>query len=182
MSRADAGGDCAEFGPRSTPVTSSSLRGRSSRRAATSSCRQSIPTFSGRSCAVPASAVIVGPYRGSLSNGGERVRLQRPSVDGEDVLFVSVDEVRYDDAAAVAYGFGRTRSVARAVGLGRVRRRPRELGRVDRRRRDPWWAKFGDRSGFQTRHPWLRSSPRRRAMRWRFASTQAARRTATDPS
>ncbi len=44
---------------------------------------------------VPASAPIVGPYNGILDNGGENLRLLRPS--GEPGKYIVVDRVRYND-------------------------------------------------------------------------------------
>jgi hypothetical protein len=53
---------------------------------------------------LPANLVIVGPFSGSLRNGGERLALQRPAdptlVDGETfVPFIDVDVVHFDDVA-----------------------------------------------------------------------------------
>ncbi len=40
---------------------------------------------------------LLGPYNGTLDNGGERIELQRPVTSGDG--FVLVDRVRYDDTA-----------------------------------------------------------------------------------
>ena len=46
------------------------------------------------------SVPIYGPYDGKLSNGGERVALARPDQpDGEEIPFIAVDVVAYDDSA-----------------------------------------------------------------------------------
>lgn len=45
--------------------------------------------------------VILGPYPGKLDNGGERIALERPIIDGRmgRVRYVEVDAVAYDDDA-----------------------------------------------------------------------------------
>ncbi|MCH8042430.1 MAG: lamin tail domain-containing protein [Planctomycetes bacterium] len=50
---------------------------------------------------VPAGAAIFGPYIGSLSNGGESLRLFRPGDEQPNGMFpeILVDRVRYDDKA-----------------------------------------------------------------------------------
>ncbi|MCZ6793685.1 MAG: lamin tail domain-containing protein, partial [Planctomycetota bacterium] len=46
---------------------------------------------------VPADVPVLGPYRGRLDNGGERVRLRRPLEEDGRGVYVTVDRVRYDD-------------------------------------------------------------------------------------
>lgn len=49
---------------------------------------------------VPAEVAIFGPYAGELQDSGERLRLQRPLLsETNPVVFVTVDEVRYNDKA-----------------------------------------------------------------------------------
>ncbi|MCZ6794997.1 MAG: lamin tail domain-containing protein, partial [Planctomycetota bacterium] len=46
---------------------------------------------------VPAEVPVAGPFRGRLDNGGESIRLRRPVEEDGQVVYVSVDRVRYDD-------------------------------------------------------------------------------------
>lgn len=49
---------------------------------------------------IPASTPILGPYGGSLSNGGERVELAKPGEEDQGVVpYIAVDSVLYDDQA-----------------------------------------------------------------------------------
>lgn len=59
------------------------------------------PDFFREAYAVPADVPIVGPYAGSLDNGGERLTLERPRLRGDStVAWIPVDRVRYDDEGA----------------------------------------------------------------------------------
>ncbi|MCZ6792713.1 MAG: lamin tail domain-containing protein, partial [Planctomycetota bacterium] len=46
---------------------------------------------------VPDGVPVVGPYRGGLANGGERLELQRPVSRQGELSYVAVDRVRYND-------------------------------------------------------------------------------------
>jgi len=48
---------------------------------------------------VPADVTIAGPYEGNLQGNGEKLTLQRPETSGTNVLYIVVDEVRYDNKA-----------------------------------------------------------------------------------
>jgi hypothetical protein len=49
---------------------------------------------------IPANIPILGPYSGSLSNGGERVDLARPDEEDQgNVPYIVVDSILYDDEA-----------------------------------------------------------------------------------
>lgn len=46
---------------------------------------------------VPPSVAIVGPSGGALANGGEELRLSKPTASDDGVSFVLIDRVHYDD-------------------------------------------------------------------------------------
>lgn len=49
---------------------------------------------------IPADVAILGPYGGSLSNGGERIEIARPDEEDQgNVPYIVVDSVLYDDEA-----------------------------------------------------------------------------------
>jgi hypothetical protein len=49
---------------------------------------------------IPGHVPILGPYSGSLSNGGERVELARPGAEDQGVVrYLAVDSILYDDQA-----------------------------------------------------------------------------------
>lgn len=49
---------------------------------------------------IPGHIPILGPYSGSLSNGGERVELARPGAENQGVVqYLAVDSILYDDQA-----------------------------------------------------------------------------------
>ena len=57
------------------------------------------PEFFPQFYSIPDGVQVFGPYGGALDNGGERLRLVRPTAIENDVEFVTVDEVRYNDSA-----------------------------------------------------------------------------------
>ena len=62
---------------------------------------------------VPPGVQILAPYAGQLQDSGERLELQRPEVpDTNGLVYVTVDEVRYNDKAPVAAGRRRQRPLA----------------------------------------------------------------------
>ncbi len=46
---------------------------------------------------VPTNVIIVGPFTGTLQDSGERLELQYPYTYSNEVLYVTVDSVRYND-------------------------------------------------------------------------------------
>jgi hypothetical protein len=48
---------------------------------------------------LPADLLVLGPATGTLQDSGERLELQRPELWGTNVVYITVDEVRYNDKA-----------------------------------------------------------------------------------